>query len=72
MTSTIYRKVQINGHAEPETNTPSALTLSDTEFDLKVDGGGNHRLCEDQDVLQANHHHQVRKNLPADRKPQNY
>lgn len=54
------------------TQTLSTLTLSDAEFDLEVDGGGHHGLSEDQDVLQADHHHQIRKNLPADRKQQNY
>lgn len=44
------------------------LTLSDAEFDLEVDGGRHHRLGEDQDVLQTDHHNQVRKNLPAHRK----
>lgn len=53
-----------------ETNalsTRSALTLSNAEFDLEVNRCGDHRLCEDQDILQADHHHQVRKNLPAER-----
>ena len=46
----------------------SAFTLSDAEFDLEVDGRGHHRLSEDQDVLQADHHHEVRKDLTAERK----
>lgn len=42
------------------------FTLSDAEFDLQVDGSGHHRLGEDQDVLQTDHHHQVREDLPRE------
>lgn len=44
------------------------LTLSNAEFDLQINGSGHHRLGEDQDVLQADHHHQIRKDLTAERK----
>lgn len=42
------------------------FTLSDAEFDLQVHGGGHHRLGEDQDVLQTDHHHQVWEDLPGE------
>lgn len=44
----------------------SVFTLSDAQFDFEVDRRGHHRLGEDQDVLQTDHHHQVRKDLSAE------
>lgn len=40
-------------------------TLGDAELHLQVHGRGHHGLGEDQHVLQANHHHQVREDLPG-------
>lgn len=48
-------------------NKRSVLTLSNAQFDLEVHRGGHHRLGENQDVFKANNHHQVRKDLTAEK-----
>lgn len=41
-----------------------SITLCDSKFDLQVHGGRHHGLGEDQNVLDPNHDHEVRKDLP--------
>lgn len=46
----------------------SVVTLCDSQFDLQVHRGRHHGLGEDQNVLDPNHYHEVRKDLPKGKK----